>query len=340
MVNISSIDEIIKNEIEDEFSGVILVSKNSTTLFEKAYGYANRNDMNLNKIFTRFGMASGCKIFTAVAICQLVQNGLLSFNTPLKDCLDISFPNFDPEITVHHLLTHSSGIPDYFDEEVMDDFSELWENRPMYNIRSPKDFLPMFKDREMEFKPGERFKYNNSGFIVLGLIVEQLSKISFTEYVEKNIFKPLGMTSSGYFRMDNLPKNTAYGYEKEESDNSWKTNIYSVPIIGGPDGGAFTTAKDMDIFWRALFNNKILDKEMTDKLLTMQIQDEDDFYYGYGVWIVKKDNEAYKYYVMGEDPGVSLISSVYPKENLQVTVIGNTEYGTWDVAREIQKMFF
>lgn len=331
--------DIIKSIIDRQknFSGVVLAQENGRTVFESGFGYANKSDLIPNTVYTKFGIASGCKLFTSIAICQLVEKGIISFDTYLKDCLDIRFPNFDPNITVHHLLTHSAGIPDYFDEEVMDDFSELWKDRPTYNIKEPKDFLPMFQDGNMDFTPGEKFKYNNAGFIVLGLIVEKNTGMKFTDYVEKNIFEPCGMMGSGYFSLDQLPKDTAYGYIKDESGN-WRTNIYSLPIIGGPDGGAFTTAKDLCKLWEGIFEYKVLSKELTEEMLKPHIQVDGDFYYGYGIWMIKESDDIFKYYIMGEDPGVSMMSSVYLRRNVQVTILGNTEFGTWDIAREIQEM--
>ncbi len=334
-VDLKAIENIM--EKQEDFSGAILIRENGETILESGYGYGNKSELIPNTIDTKFGIASGCKLFTAIAICQLVESGTISFDTYLKDCLSISFRNFDPNITVGHLLTHSSGIPDYFDEEVMDDFSELWKNRPMYNIKSPKDFLPMFKDGNMDFPPGEKFKYNNAGFIVLGLIVEENTGMKFTEYVEKNIFKPCGMLDTGYFLLDQLPKGCAYGYVRDESGN-WKTNIYSLPIIGGPDGGAFTTAKDLSKLWEAILENKVLSKEIAEEMLKPHIQVGGDFYYGYGMWIIKEGDGIFKYYIMGEDPGVSMMSSVYPSRNVQITAIGNTDVGIWDIAKEIQEL--
>lgn len=330
--------ESIINEVNNkaEFSGVVLVKENDNIIFEKSYGLANRNEEIKNKVDTKFGIASGAKTFTAVAICQLVQQGLISFDTLLKDYLDLDFPKFDPNITIHHLLTHSSGIPDYFDEEVMSDYSALWNSMPMYSICEVKDFLPMFKNRAMEFEPGYKFKYNNAGFIVLGLIIEKVTGVKFTEYIENNIFKICEMKDSGYFFMDNLPKNTAYGYIENHEDNSWKTNIYSIPVVGGPDGGVFTTVSDMAKFWSALFNNKLLNKGLTEKMLSSLILVEEELYYGYGIWIVQNKGDIFKYSLMGADPGVSFRSSVYPKYNINLTVMANKEYGASIITREFE----
>lgn len=328
---------IIKDIIEEqkEFSGVVSVKQEGKVVFEEAYGYSNRTCSSYNNAITRFGIASGTKILTSIAIGQLVEKGLISFDTYLKDCLDIGFPNFDPDITVEHLLTHSSGIPDYFDEEVMDDFAELWQERSMYNIRSPKDFLPMFQNGRMEFKPGEKFKYNNSGFIVLGLIVEQQSGMSFIDYVKKNIFEACGMNASGYFSFDKLPENTALGYVKEDS-GEWRTNIYDLPIIGGPDGGVYITVGDLSKLWKAIFDYKLLGKTIVETMFKTHIQVNDTLYYGYGVWIIKEDEEILKYFVMGHDLGISMFSSIFPKYNIEATIIGNTEFGSGDISRAIQ----
>jgi len=286
---ISSIEEIVKNHnVILPFSGAIFV-RDKEEIFEQGYGFANRSERIPNNSNTRFGIASGCKIFTSVAICQLVQDGVLSFDSYLKDCVDYYFPHFAPEITIHHLLTHSAGIPDYFDEEIIGDFEELWKNNSMYSMESPKDFLPLFQNGPMKFSPGERFAYNNAGFILLGLVVEQITGMEFSEYVDKNIFQRSGMLDSGYFRLDQLPERTAIGYI--DLDQTWRTNIYSLPIKGGPDGGAFTTIHDLGRFWDALFSYQLLSQEYTEILLTPHIQEDGQTYYGYGVWIMMCDDE-------------------------------------------------
>lgn len=165
--------ENVRKELQ--FSGAFYAQKGNETL-KGSSGFANRSEKIVNQVNTRFAIASGCKIFTSVAICLLVEDGKISFNTKLKDCLDINFPNFDEDITIHHLLTHTSGAPDYFNEEIMDDFEMLWNSRPMYHIRSPKDFLPMFQYEKMQDHPGSSFQYNNTGYILLGLIVEHVTK--------------------------------------------------------------------------------------------------------------------------------------------------------------------
>ncbi|WP_054954934.1 serine hydrolase domain-containing protein [Paenibacillus dakarensis] len=324
-------------QIQDSgtFSGTILVQKKDAVLANISYGYANRADRLLNHTGTRFGIASGCKIFTAVAICQLIEEGKLSADTKLHECLDVKFPHFDHNITVHQLLTHTSGVPDYFDEDAMGDFEQLWIDRPMYHMRTPQDFLPLFQHEQMKFAPGERFEYNNAGFILLGLIIEKISGMNYSDYVQSRIFEKAGMRDSGYFELDALPGGTATGYIDRE-DGTWRTNIYSLPAKGGPDGGAFVTAPDMIRFWDSLMNFKLLSQAMTMKLLTPHTEGEGDDYYGYGVWIGMKNKEIYKYHVMGYDPGICFHSAYYPETDITLAVCANISIGAYRMMMGIE----
>ena len=338
-IRASAIEQAIEQEITRlPFSGVVFVHEKGGVVLQKAYGMANRAESIPNSINTRFGMASGCKIFTAVAICQMVEQGKLTFDTRLRDCLDIPFPHFDDSVTVHHLLTHSSGIPDYFDEEENDDYEALWQDRPMYRMRRPEDFLPMFQQDKMKFTPGEKFTYNDGGFIVMGLIVEQLSKMTFTDYIRENILIPAGMRDSGYFATDRLPSRTALGYIEDESGGGWRTNIFAVPIIGGGDGGAYTTAPDMAGFWSALLDHKLLSEELTARMMRVYIEarsEGEGKFYGYGVWINKKGSDIGSYYVTGWDPGVAMVSEYFAGSDVLLTVIGNANKPTFPVYRAI-----
>lgn len=324
-------------QANSDFSGTVLVKEDTTTLVELSYGYANRAEQLRNNSLTRFGIASGCKIFTAVAICQLVESGKLSFESRLKDCVDGHFPHFNEEVTIHHLLTHTSGIPDYYDEEVMGvgDFEELWRERPMYHIRTLKDFLPLFQNSAMKFEPGAQFSYNNAGYILLGLVVEATSQQRFTDYVLEHVFNKADMSRSGYFEFDTLPGNTAQGYI-DFSDGSWKTNIYSLPAKGGSDGGAFVTVHDMDKFWDALMGYQLISSEITQRMLTDHVRADDEDYYGYGVWVTKTPEGIMKYHVMGYDPGVSFHSAYYPDKAMKASVCSNRSTGAAHIMRCIE----
>ena len=318
-----------------DFSGSIFV-KHVEKEYKLSSGYANRVEERLNKVNTRFGIASGCKLFTAIGIAQLVENKKISFETKLRDCLNVSFPHFDPNITIHQLLTHTSGISDYFDEVVMEDYEDLWKQTPMYLLKSLQDFLPLFQNGEMIASPGEAFHYNNAGYIVLGLIIEQQTGMAFQRYIEENIFKPAGMNDSGYFSLDRLPKNTALGYI-DEADGSWRTNTYAIPIIGGPDGGAYVTALDMIKLWEALVGFRLLNECHTGRLLTPHVDVKEGIQYGYGLWLNARNTRIVKYHVMGYDPGVSFHSAYYPESGSKVAILSNRSDGAFEVMKEIEE---
>jgi len=317
------------------FSGTF-AAKRGEEVFAGSDGFANRAEKINNTINTRYGIASGCKIFTSIAICQLVERGLLSFDSQLNDCLNIKFPHFHEGITIDQLLTHTSGIPDYFDEEVMEDFEELWVKKPMYHVRRLSDFLSFFQYESMKSPLSNEFCYNNAGYIVLGLIVEQISGLEFSKYIEEFIFKKAGMKESGYFEMDALPERVALGYIETEN-GGWKTNIYSVPAKGGSDGGAYTTAQDMILFWDALYTNKLLSDESTQILLSPRIEVDEDLFYGYGGYMETKGETVLKNILMGYDPGVNFRSVYYPATKLAIAVCSNKSDGAYEVIKELEE---
>jgi CubicO group peptidase (beta-lactamase class C family) len=333
-----AIEECIGAQSEPEpFSGVVQISRAGRVLFEAAYGLAIRSESIPNRIDTRFQTASGCKVFTSTAILQLIEQGRIKPETPVASCLDAEFPNFDPGITIHHLLTHTSGITSYFEEDANPDYEALWQDTPMYRIRKPADFLPLFQNKPMKFRPGERFDYNDGGYVLLGLVIETVSGLSFTEYIEKHVFAPAGMDDSGYFPTDLLPERTAYAYIRND-DETWRTNFFAVPIVGAPDGGAYTTAPDMARFWRALKCGVLLRAPASAAIVKPQVAtslESPYSHYGYGVWLDKPGGSVRKYFVVGSDPGVALHSAVYPENDITLTLIGNTGGALWPLYRRI-----
>jgi CubicO group peptidase (beta-lactamase class C family) len=322
----------------EPLSGVVSIHIGGELAFGQSYGFANRSECIPNTLETRFQVASGCKIFTSVAVCQLVQQGKIQFETRLVDCLDNKFPRFDRDITIHQLLTHSSGIPDYADEEEGVDYEAIWESLPVYRMKRLHDFLPLFQEQEMKCKPGRRFSYSNAGFVLLGLIVEQLSGKSFTDHVEECVFTPSKMTDCGYFRADCLPARTALAYIEGETADDWRTNVYSVPVIGGADGGAYVTAPDMARFWGALYGQKLLDEGTTAELLSPHIDAKSRRWptqYGYGVWITRDAGDARINCVEGWDPGVAFLSVSYPDKDLVLTIARNSNRPVWSVFDQI-----
>ncbi|MCY7322347.1 MAG: beta-lactamase family protein [Phormidesmis sp. CAN_BIN36] len=239
----AEIEQTLNTSIEEHaFSGVISIRQRDHVLYARAAGYADRSNKVENSLETRFGIASGTKFFTALAIGKLIEAQKLSFSTPLKDCIALGFPRYSQEITIRHLLTHTSGIPDYYDEEKIADFDQFTLSIPWYALRGPRDYLATFPDEAMKFAPGERFSYSNGGYILLGVVIEELTGMKYQDFVEQAIFKAIGMNHSGYFALNKLPEKTAMGYVEEKE--GWRTNIFNLPIVGASDGGAFTTVHD------------------------------------------------------------------------------------------------
>jgi len=276
-----------------DFSGVISVRKDKETILRNSYGYADINNKIPNEIETKFATASAGKVFVAVGILQLIQKGKLKLNDIIGSLLDFDLKAIDKGITIRQLLNHTSGIPDYFDESVMEEYAELWQDFPNYKIRKSMDLVPLFIDKPMMYKAGERFQYNNTGFVVLGLIIEKITGMMFDDYLLSNVFGPCGMLNTGYYELDRLPAKCANSYIYDEKRNEFYTNIYSVDAKGTGAGGAFTTAIDVEKFWDNLLNGKLLSSDLLREMLSLQSSDGDD-YYGYGIWLEKTNEGAFE----------------------------------------------
>jgi D-alanyl-D-alanine carboxypeptidase len=238
-------------EEDDGFAGVVLVARGSDLLFERAYGWADRSARLPNTIETRFDIASLGKMFTGVAVAQLFERGLVSFDQPIRSYLPTTFPNaaIADVVTLHHLLTHTSGIPDLPDDQF---------NAPPSALNG---YLPFFASVELEFVPGEKRAYSNAGFVLLGLIIESVSGLPYEEYVRKHLFEPLGMNSVAFRRMDTHAEPVAIGYTRENPGGEWRPNTGLIAESGGPHGGAFVTAADLVRFFTALRSGTVLKPE-------------------------------------------------------------------------------
>lgn len=323
----------------EQFSGAVWLSAlhQSDPLLARACGFSNRADRRRNRIDTRFATASGCKLFTAVAVLQLVEAGKLSLDTPAAEIIP-AFP-FGPHVTVAHLLTHTSGLPDYFDEEEeveVDAYAQLWEQRPVYAMQSARDFLPLFYTKSPKRLPGERFAYNNAGFLLLELIVETAGGAPFRDIVRRCVLDPAGMADSGYFHTDRLPGRTALGYiplpGAETAKGSPRTNIFAVPAIGGGDGGAYVTAPDWARFWSALTGGRLLGPELLAEMLRPQVatQPLPGRHYGLGAWL-RTSPLPRAALAFGSDPGVDMVSACFLDTGLVLTVLSNETEGAGEM---------
>ena len=339
-MNQTEIEQALNTSIEEQsFSGVISIRQKDHVLYARAAGYADRSNKIENSLETRFGIASGTKFFTALAIGKLIEAQKLSFSTRLKDCIALDFPRYSQEITIRHLLTHTSGIPDYYDEDKVENVDNFSVSIPWYALRGPRDYLATFPDEAMKFAPGEGFSYSNGGYILLGVVIEELTGMKYQDFVEQSIFKAIGMNHSGYFALNKLPEKTAMGYVEE--DEGWRTNIFNLPIVGASDGGAFTTVHDITTLWKAFWGYQILPKELVEIYAQPYVKAETEgehTYYGHGIWIYEEEGRNRKEYITGCDAGVSFMSSVNCVNEMQVTVISNTTHGAWLMLEDIDTL--
>ncbi len=286
---------------ESDFSGVISISGQDSAVYSKAFGFRDVNNSIPNNTETKFGMASGTKLFTALGIGKLIEQGKLSTETKIGE-IDDSYHTFiDKDATIQQLLSHTSGIFDYFDEETIEDFDNYKVEIPWFELETPSDYIPLFTGKEMKFKPGARYSYSNGGYVLLGIIIEKISGQLYRDFIQDNVLKPAGMDNSGFFALNNLPENTANGYSEDRS----KTNVFDIPIRGGGDGGLFTTTDDMRSLWKSLFSYKILNKNLTDQFLITR--SEFDKESGYGSGIYKRLDDS-MFYIVGCDSGVGFDS--------------------------------
>lgn len=328
---------MVEQYIRDDFQGCISIRKGGDVIYAKSFGYADLANQRANELDTKFATASAGKVFVGVGILQLIEKGLLKMEDTIGELLPFALEQIDPKITIRQLLTHTSGIPDYFDESIMEEYEELWRDYPNYKIRNSQALLPLFLHKSMMYEKGTKFQYNNTGYVVLGLIIESVTKKEFDDYLKENIFDVCKMSGTGYYELDRLPAKCANNYIFDEIRQGYYTNIYSVDVKGTGAGGAFTTVGDVECFWKGLLSYQLLSKEMTEEMLSIQASESEDENYGYGIWLKKEIGENLLPYFTGSDPGVSFISAYHRKEELSITIVSNFGNNVWEMLRNIRK---
>jgi CubicO group peptidase (beta-lactamase class C family) len=263
----------------DFFSGTVLLAKDGKPVFAKAYGVANKDFNAPNRVDTKFNLGSMNKMFTAVAIAQLVERGKLSFDDPLAKFLP-EFPTKEDaaKIKIKHLLTHTSGLGNYFNQKFME------SSRARF--RTVDDMMTLVADEKLAFEPGTKWQYSNTGMLVLGAVIEKATGQSYFDYVRENIYKPAGMTNSDSYELDLVNPNLAVGYDKEPTDNGvrYRNNIFMHVIRGGPAGGGYSTVEDLLKFAVALRSNRLVGAEYVKQLLSPKPElSSPDYGYGFQV---------------------------------------------------------
>jgi CubicO group peptidase (beta-lactamase class C family) len=302
---------------EDELSGAVLVAKDDRVLFSHAYGLADRKSRIPNTIRTRFRIGSMNKMFTAVAILQLVQAGNVQLTAPLGTYLP-DYPNREvaTKVTIHQLLTHTGGTGDIFGPEFDAHREEL---------RTLADYVRLYGRRGPEFEPGSRWAYSNYGFILLGAVIERVTGHSYYDYVHMHIYAPAGMTRTGSLPENHAVPGRSIGYTKPPGATAWAPNTDTLPYRGTSAGGGYSTVEDLARFAHALLSHKLLSPDTTKLLITGKVKAGPGARYAYGFEDARDADGNGWVGHGGGAPGMNGDLKIYPESGYVVAVLANID---------------
>lgn len=312
----------------DVFSGTLLIARGTEVLLSQACGEASKRFHISNNIETKFNLGSMNKMFTATAIVQLAEKGRLSYDDPISKYVDESWlpREMTSKITIRHLLTHTSGLGSYF--------NETYEKGARQLFRNVNDFKPLVQGDKPAFEPGTRFRYSNTGMLLLGVVIESVTGGSYFDYIRTNIYEPAGMKNSDCYEMDYPVENLAIGYSPDwKSPYGWQNNLYKHVIKGGPAGGGFSTVGDLHRFALALLEGKLVSKESLETMWKAH----SDASYGFGFGIADGPNGK----IVGHSGGFAGINSkldIYLDKGYIVAVMSNYDLGASPVAAKISHL--
>ena len=301
---------------KDQFSGAILLAQNGRILFQKAYGLADRARRKPNRLDTQFRFGSMGKMFTAVAIMQLVEKGKIDLEAPIGRYL-INYPNQDiaTQVTVANLLSHTGGTGDIFGPDF---------DRRKASLRSTKDYVDLYGSRAPEFVPGSRQSYSNYGFILLGRIVEQVSGLRYDDYIQRNIFKPVGMASTGNRPESEVLPHRAVTYTG--SGARLKSADDTLPLNGTAAGGGYATIGDFNRFVRGLTSHRLLRRQTLQKLIDGGVKAADGQFAGFDFGGTMADAGRFIGHGGGA-PGMSGSLQHFLNSGVTVIVLANRDPG-------------
>jgi len=310
-LNPARMEQIIQAHVADRsFMGAVLVARGDQVVISKAYGAADLEWNVPNTTTGKFRLGSVAKQFTAAAILLLEERGKLSVNDPVKKYLTDAPATWDA-ITLHHLLTHTSGIPNLTD---LSKFPDYYAKLPLKT--TPAETIARFKDRPLDFAPGERMSYSNSGYIVLGAIIEKVSGMSYAQFMQENLFAPLGMKDTGYDTADRVLPQRVRGYQAEPDGTIINPAFIhmSIPFAAG---GFYSTTADMLKWQLALTGGKLLKPETFTRMSTPF---KGEYAYGLNVRNIA-GHTTFSH--GGGIEGFNTFTLYCPEEKLSVIVLGN-----------------
>jgi len=315
---------------EAKLSGVVRVDRDGETILFEAYGLADRRHSTPNSMSTRFGIASGTKGFTALTVMSLVADGVLTLDTTARSLLRDDLPLIDDAVTVGHLLAHRSGIGDYLDESAEYDINDYVMGAPVHEFTDIEPYLHVLDGYPQREPPGEQFRYNNGGFVVLSLLAERAAQEPFRRLVDERVARPAGLTATGFDRGDELAADVATGYLH---DGGLRSNVLHLPVRGAGDGGIVTTADDVHRLWRALLDDRIVPSDFRLAMVTpLSDAPDEQMRYGLGFWLHATGDAVM---LEGIDAGVSFRTVHDPASDTTHTTLANTSSGAWPVTKAL-----
>ncbi len=318
-LNAQKLDQKIDSLILSKFKeadgpgGIFMVAQKGKPVYQKAFGMANLEldaKLNTNSVFQ---IGSMTKQFTAIAVLMLEERGKLKVSDPISKYIP-SYPNGN-NITIHNLLTHTSGIRDFTKMKTLQDIAQ--------KEMTPEQMVNFFKNEPVDLAPGEKFEYNNSGYVILGYIIEIVSGETYEDFIKKNIFDKVEMINSYYATDRKIIKNRAYGYHKKDYGYVNKTVInFSVPFASG---SLMSTLDDMLKWQNALNQNLLLtSKEETKAFSKYTLNDGKEIEYGYG-WHLKNINGIATREHGGSIFGFKSMAVYIPSEDIYVLGFSNCD---------------
>ena len=310
VVEVQAADDYMSSSFS-EFSGCVLLSKGDEVLLSKCYGMADHVEEIPNTLQTVFPIGAITQHFTAAAIMKLEEEGLLDVKAPIGDYLP-GYPGGE-NITVHDLLTHTSGIP-----------NDLPANPMMESLSSPMsvdEVIELLRDEPLEFQPGERFSYSPSGYILLGFLIEEVSGVSYEGFLKDRLLEPAGMANTAYDRLGDPPPRRAKGhnYDLTPAQPFDTTSNHGAAAVA-------STIGDLYLWFRALTAGSLLTQDSVDKMFTPYIEKtipSERFDYGYGLSIDMYSDPRYAL-LQGGLPGYHALIRTYREDDIVVIMLSNT----------------
>jgi CubicO group peptidase (beta-lactamase class C family) len=316
-----------------QFSGVVRVDLEGATVVERGYGFADRAHRIPNEPRTQFAIASGSKAFTALAVIALVDAGALRLDTTARSVLGTDLPLIADDVTIEHLLAHRSGIGDYLDEDEIESSDQYVLPVPVHELAETERFVAVVDGYPTRFAAGSQFFYCNGGYIVLAVIAQRVAGIEFHDLVEQSVCAPAGLTDTAYLRLDELPGTAAIGYLHADG---LRSNVLHLPVRGNGDGGIYTTSDDVQRFWTALYDGRIVPDRWVRTMVTPRsVHPEGGARYGLGFWLHATSDQVS---LEGADAGVSFYTAHDPAGRFTYSILANTSDGAWPVLRKLREL--